>query len=305
MRSGSIRITRSCGSLSNNARRRSPESRKKPVASRERENKIAGVIAKAERTGHHEAAIAILNEAVALDPDNAEAKRLIELRRAAMAEEQRQARERAEKIAVAIARANETASHADRDRHLAARKRARPAAPGASPGARSTPGSAAGGASGEAAHRGAAAGDRGRPGQGQTDNVQSGGARDPAGAGPTRSGSRRDTRLDAGAADRARAGTGGLTPGTPPPGADHRTRRRGESFPIARRRGGRVDPRTRPRSFGSESARPARDPHRGGRARTRRSGATAVHSGRPCPHRRADREAQLRFGAVGTRRRGA
>jgi len=78
---------------------------------RERENKIAGVIAKAERTGHHEAAIAILNEAVALDPDNAEAKRLIEVRRAAMAEEQRQARERAEKIAVAIARANETASH--------------------------------------------------------------------------------------------------------------------------------------------------------------------------------------------------
>ena len=78
---------------------------------RERENKIAGVIAKAERTGHHEAAIAILNEAVALDPDNAEAKRLIEVRRAAMAEEQRQARERAEKIAIAIARAHETASH--------------------------------------------------------------------------------------------------------------------------------------------------------------------------------------------------
>ena len=77
----------------------------------EREKKIATVIAKAARTRHHQAAITILNEAVALDPDHAEAKRLIEVRRAEMAEEERQARERAEQIAVAIARANETTSH--------------------------------------------------------------------------------------------------------------------------------------------------------------------------------------------------
>jgi tetratricopeptide (TPR) repeat protein len=78
---------------------------------REREKKIAAVIAKAQKTASHEGAIAILQEAVGLDPDHENLRGMLEQRRNALAEERRQAEERLARIGEAITRASEMASH--------------------------------------------------------------------------------------------------------------------------------------------------------------------------------------------------
>ncbi len=79
---------------------------------RERDEKIAAAIARARAARSHSDAIAILTDAQTLDPKNVEVGKLLAERQAAQAEEERQARERAEKIRDALARANSTESHA-------------------------------------------------------------------------------------------------------------------------------------------------------------------------------------------------
>jgi hypothetical protein len=80
---------------------------------RERAAKIAAALAAAGRAPSHEAAVGILEAALPLDPTHAEVNRQIEKRRAAWQEEVRQARERREQVAAAIAQAKATASHAE------------------------------------------------------------------------------------------------------------------------------------------------------------------------------------------------
>ena len=72
------------------------------------------MIAKAKGLASHEAAIAALESAVALEPADAEIKRLLGDRHAALAREKeaaRLAKEREEAVASAIARAAKTDSH--------------------------------------------------------------------------------------------------------------------------------------------------------------------------------------------------
>jgi hypothetical protein len=80
----------------------------------ERQQKLSAAIAKASRTKSHEAAIAILEEAVALDPGDAGTRALLDERRAALARDREEAsrvKERQETIAAAVARAAATPSH--------------------------------------------------------------------------------------------------------------------------------------------------------------------------------------------------
>jgi serine/threonine-protein kinase len=74
---------------------------------------VAAALAAAGRAPSHEAAIGILEAALSLDPTHAEVNRRLEERRAAWQEEVRQARERREQVAAAIAQAKATASHAE------------------------------------------------------------------------------------------------------------------------------------------------------------------------------------------------
>ena len=87
--------------------------REQAEASRARElaEKIAAAVASAKRTAPHDAALTILEDALKLDPANAEVKSLIGQRRAARDEEARQARERREKAAALVAKSKGLASH--------------------------------------------------------------------------------------------------------------------------------------------------------------------------------------------------
>ena len=81
---------------------------------RERREKVAAALAKAAATPAHDAAIAVLNGAVALDPGNPDVRQALEARQAALGREQeeaRRAREREERIASAIANAKKTTAH--------------------------------------------------------------------------------------------------------------------------------------------------------------------------------------------------
>jgi serine/threonine-protein kinase len=78
---------------------------------RELAEKIAAAVAAAKRTAAHDAALAILEDALKLDPTNADVKALVAQRRAARDEEARQARERREKAAALVAKAKGLASH--------------------------------------------------------------------------------------------------------------------------------------------------------------------------------------------------
>lgn len=80
-------------------------------AAQERAEKIAAAIASAEKTTPHDAAISILEDALKLDPAHADLKSLLARRRAARDDEARQARERREKVAAAVARAKGSPAH--------------------------------------------------------------------------------------------------------------------------------------------------------------------------------------------------
>ena len=81
------------------------------LAARERAEKISAALASAKQTAAHAAAISILEDALKLDPAHAELKALLAERRAARDEQDRQARERRDKIAAAVASAQKAASH--------------------------------------------------------------------------------------------------------------------------------------------------------------------------------------------------
>ena len=85
---------------------------------RERANKIAGMLAAAAQEPSHEAAMAILQDALKLDGTNAEIARRVDQRRAAWQEEVQRARELREKIAEAITQASALPSHLDAIRVL-------------------------------------------------------------------------------------------------------------------------------------------------------------------------------------------
>ena len=70
------------------AERREAEQRR----ARERESTIAAALARAEKTGSHEAAIAIINDILAGDPDHGEARRQLERHKTALATEQAERR---------------------------------------------------------------------------------------------------------------------------------------------------------------------------------------------------------------------
>ena len=79
---------------------------------RERAAKVAAALTAAEQASSHEVAVTMLEGALRLDPAHAEVGRQLERRRAAWQEEQRQARERRENVAAAIAEAKAASSHA-------------------------------------------------------------------------------------------------------------------------------------------------------------------------------------------------
>ena len=81
------------------------------LAARERAEKISAALASAKQTAAHAAAIGILEDALKLDPAHAELKALLAERRAARDEQDRQARERRDKIAAAVASAQKAVSH--------------------------------------------------------------------------------------------------------------------------------------------------------------------------------------------------
>jgi serine/threonine-protein kinase len=95
------------------AERESALNRERTAAqlAKERAEKIAGALASARRLPAHAEAIAVLEEALKLDPAHAEVKALLTERRAARDEEVRQARERRDKIAAAVAKAAKAGSH--------------------------------------------------------------------------------------------------------------------------------------------------------------------------------------------------
>jgi serine/threonine-protein kinase len=78
-----------------------------------RAEKIAAVIVAAEQAESHEAAVGLLEEALRIDPQHIEVRRLLDLRRTARDEELRRARERRQKVAAAVTRAKEMAAHAE------------------------------------------------------------------------------------------------------------------------------------------------------------------------------------------------
>ena len=81
------------------------------LAARERAEKISAALTSAKQTAAHAAAIGILEDALKLDPAHAELKALLAERRAARDEQDRQARERRDKIAAAVASAQKAVSH--------------------------------------------------------------------------------------------------------------------------------------------------------------------------------------------------
>ena len=78
---------------------------------RELAEKIATAIASSKRTTNHATALGILEDALKLDPANAEVKTLITERRAARDEEARLARERREKATALVTKAKGLAAH--------------------------------------------------------------------------------------------------------------------------------------------------------------------------------------------------
>ena len=81
---------------------------------RERREQIRGGSGQGNRDAAHDAAIVILDAAVAVEPGNADVRHALEARQAALAREQdeaRRAREREERIASAIARAKKMTGH--------------------------------------------------------------------------------------------------------------------------------------------------------------------------------------------------
>ncbi|HTL50257.1 MAG TPA: protein kinase, partial [Steroidobacteraceae bacterium] len=91
---------------------------------REREERAAAALAEAAATPAHDAAVAILQRACTVDPEHDGLREALDARRQALALEQeqhRRARERAERIAAAIASAAGTASH---DKAIAALREA-------------------------------------------------------------------------------------------------------------------------------------------------------------------------------------
>jgi serine/threonine-protein kinase len=83
---------------------------------RERDEKISGAIAKAAETGSHEAAIAILNDALALDSSRTDVRGLIGQRQSALEAERAEARRRQEideKVTSALESARRAMSHQD------------------------------------------------------------------------------------------------------------------------------------------------------------------------------------------------
>ena len=78
----------------------------------ERREKIVAAVAKANKTASHEAAIEVLEGALAIEPADGEVRRLLSERQTALSHERELARERAEKVSGALASAKKTAAHA-------------------------------------------------------------------------------------------------------------------------------------------------------------------------------------------------
>ena len=69
----------------------------------ERREKIVAAVARANKTASHEAAIEVLEGALAIEPADGEVRRLLSERQTALSHERELARERAEKVSGALA----------------------------------------------------------------------------------------------------------------------------------------------------------------------------------------------------------